>query len=127
MFHAQIAVGAPKRAIIVASFPKASMVPPSGHLSAHKRAKDLPSSASILGLDTQDFSAHKRAKDAAPRVFTLKQLVRLVMPSMVRLTVLNKDGVPAVQGSGFVVGPNLIATNYHVVRGAHAVTPNSET
>jgi len=58
---------------------------------------------------------------------TTKQVIQRVLPSVVRLTVLNKDGVPAIQGSGIVVGDDLIATNMHVVDGGHAVTANFES
>ena len=63
------------------------------------------------------------AKQALPAL-TVKQIIQRVLPSIVRITVLNKAGIPAVQGSGIVVGDDLIATNLHVVRGGHAVTAN---
>lgn len=68
----------------------------------------------------------KPARPAAHKLVPLTpaQLARLVLPSVVRLTVLDASSQPSVQGSGFVVGPNLIATNVHVIRGAHAVTAN---
>lgn len=80
-----------------------------------------------IGINPHVVRAAAKKTAVNPPTLTLKQLVHLVMPSMVRLTVLNKDGVPAVQGSGFVVGPDLIATNYHVVKGAHAVTANFDS
>jgi len=55
---------------------------------------------------------------------TTQQIARLALPSIVSLTVLDASGKPSVQGSGIVVGKNLIATNVHVVKGAHAVTAN---
>ena len=58
---------------------------------------------------------------------TTKQVIQRVLPSVVRLTVLNKDSVLAIQGSGIVVGEDLIATNMHVVDGGHAVTANFES
>lgn len=58
------------------------------------------------------------------RALTAQQIARLALPSVVSITVLDKTGQPAVQGSGFVVAPNLIATNVHVIVGAHAVTAN---
>ena len=57
---------------------------------------------------------------------TPSQLARLTLPSIVRLTVVDKQGQPNVQGSGVVVGPNLIVTNMHVIQNAHAVTANFE-
>ena len=69
----------------------------------------------------------KSTKPNNSKQLTVPQLVRQIMPSMVRLTVLGKDGVPSVQGSGFVVGEDIIATNAHVVSGAHAVTANFES
>ncbi len=61
------------------------------------------------------------------KLLTVPQIARLALPSVVRLTVLDAQGVPSVQGSGFVVGENLIATNWHVVKGAHAVTANFQS
>jgi hypothetical protein len=55
---------------------------------------------------------------------TTQQIARLALPSIVSLTVLDASGKPSVQGSGIVVGKNLIATNVHVIKGAHAVTAN---
>lgn len=61
------------------------------------------------------------------KVLTTQQIARLALPSVVRLTVRDMQGVPSVQGSGFVVGENLIATNWHVVKAAHAVTANFQS
>ena len=55
---------------------------------------------------------------------TLKQIIRIVSPSIVRLTVLDSKGQAVILGSGFVVADDLIATNSHVVFNAHAVTAN---
>lgn len=64
---------------------------------------------------------------AAGRALTTQQIARLALPSVVSITVLDKTGQPAVQGSGFVIAPNLIATNVHVIVGAHAVTANFQS
>lgn len=64
------------------------------------------------------------AKVSKPAPLTTQQIARLALPSIVRLTVLDASGKPSVQGSGIVVGKNLIATNVHVIKGAHAVTAN---
>lgn len=61
------------------------------------------------------------------RALTTEQIARLALPSVVSITVLDKIGQPAVQGSGFVVAPNLIVTNVHVIVGAHAVTANFQS
>ena len=58
------------------------------------------------------------------KVLTTQQIAQLVLPSVVRLTVVDTQGNAVVQGSGFVVGKNMIATNVHVILGAHAVTAN---
>ncbi len=76
---------------------------------------------------TQALSAHPHlliVRKAHPKTLTVSQVARLTMPSIVRLTVLDAQGKPVVQGSGVVVGHNLIATNGHVILGAHAVTAN---
>lgn len=81
--------------------------------------------AGLLFVTSANAAPRRKAVPAA-KTFTVQQLVRRVMPSIVRLTVLGKDGTPAVQGSGFVVGYDLIATNFHVVQDAHSVTANFE-
>ena len=64
------------------------------------------------------------AKTGSPTALTTQQIARLTLPSIVRLTVLDASGNPSVQGSGIVVGKNLLATNVHVIKNAHAVTAN---
>ncbi len=61
---------------------------------------------------------------AQQKVLTTQQIAKKVLPSVVRLTVIDAHGNAVVQGSGFVVGKNMIATNVHVIAGAHAVTAN---
>ena len=72
--------------------------------------------------------AHEHTAPSAetdkPTPLTTQQIARLALPSVVRLTVLDATGRPNIQGSGIVVGKNLIATNVHVIKGAHAVTAN---
>lgn len=94
--------------------------------------QDVIAALHARGIDSNKYtvrtSATKRIKPIShplilkPR--TVPQLARLALPSVVRLTVLDAQGVASVQGSGVVVGTNLIATNWHVVKGAHAVTAN---
>lgn len=43
----------------------------------------------------------------SPVVLTPRQIARLALPSVVRLTVRDASGSPSVLGPGFVVGPNL--------------------
>jgi|GEM_PF-7002785 len=59
---------------------------------------------------------------AAP--LTTAQIAARVLPSVVSITVLGKDGQILKTGSGFVVSQGIVATNQHVVSGAHAVTIN---
>ena len=61
---------------------------------------------------------------AQSKVLTTQEIAKNVLPSVVRLTVIDAHGNAVVQGSGFVVGKNMIATNIHVIAGAHAVTAN---
>lgn len=79
-------------------------------------AKSFPSSTKQPSNHT-----HKELK-----LLTPPQLARLALPSIVRLTVLNSQGQPSIQGSGVVVSANLIVTNIHVIANAHAVTANFE-
>jgi len=73
----------------------------------------------LLAVPTWASSSSRRAKPP-----TTQQIVKQCLPSIVSITVLNAQGEPAVQGSGFVIAPNLIATNVHVVADAHSVTAN---
>ncbi len=52
-----------------------------------------------------------------------------VLPSVVLLVMADANNNPIAQGSGFVVGPGVLATNYHVIQKAHygvAKTSNRE-
>lgn len=49
---------------------------------------------------------------------TVKELARQVRESVVQLTVLDAAGAEVSGGTGFFIGPSLVATNQHVVDGA---------
>lgn len=49
---------------------------------------------------------------------TLPELVRRVKPSVVAIATYDSKGEPLMTGSGFLLRPGQIVTNYHVVRGA---------
>jgi len=75
-------------------------------------------------LESSALGSPEIAKDSTPQELGFKQLVNQTLPSMVQLTVLSKDGSPIALGSGFVVGYEVIATNYHVIKGAEGVVVN---
>lgn len=79
---------------------------------------------SLLIFSSYTPSVAAGTQPASQKMLTTQQIAHLALPSVVRLTVRDAQGVPSVQGSGFVVGENLIATNWHVVKAAHAVTAN---
>lgn len=81
----------------------------------------IPTNAEMRAVDR-----HFTSKQRQLKIFTPAQLARLALPSIVRLTVKDKRGQPSVQGSGVVIGPNLIVTNIHVIAKAYAVTANFE-
>lgn len=56
---------------------------------------------------------------AAPSV---EQLVETVRKSVVVITVKGRDGKRQGLGTGFAIGPGLIATNYHVIGEARPIT-----
>ena len=47
-----------------------------------------------------------------------REIARRVFPSVVLLVMVDKNGQPLSQGSGFVVQPNIVVTNHHVIEGA---------
>lgn len=47
-----------------------------------------------------------------------RQIYQRAAPSVVALMMADKDGQPISMGSGFVVAPGLVATNFHVIRGS---------
>jgi S1-C subfamily serine protease len=47
-----------------------------------------------------------------------EQVAAAVMASVVVLTLEDERGQPTALGTGFVVGPGLVVTNHHVIRGA---------
>jgi serine protease Do len=51
-----------------------------------------------------------------------EQICDLAVPSVVELHVRDTSGEIVACGSGFVVGRNMVATNWHVIKGAHEVT-----
>jgi S1-C subfamily serine protease len=58
------------------------------------------------------------------------EIFRRVRSSVVVLVAVDAKGEQIVQGSGFIVGPNLIATNHHVLSdtsGAYAVFADGQT
>lgn len=52
------------------------------------------------------------------RPATPRQIAAKSFPSVALLIMMNKNGKPVSIGSGFVVLPGVLATNYHVVQGA---------
>ena len=54
----------------------------------------------------------------------MRQIADKCLPSVVMITVRGREGQVTKQGSGFVVGNHLIATNVHVTHDAHEVTVN---
>jgi hypothetical protein len=55
---------------------------------------------------------------AFPQERTAKQIAQGTFPSTVLLTTQDKAGQPLLLGSGFFVAEHVIATNFHVIRGA---------
>ena len=49
-------------------------------------------------------------------------VVNKVFPATVLITAEDKNGQPQSLGSGFLVTPNIIATNFHVIEGASSGT-----
>lgn len=78
----------------------------------------------LIAVAVVAFAAYPAHAARREKALTTQQIARECLPSIVSITVLDPKGAPAVQGSGFVIAPNLIATNIHVVDGAHAVTAN---
>jgi len=56
------------------------------------------------------------------RTLTTEQVCSLALPSVVELKVRDDSGEITSEGSGFVVGINRVATNWHVIEGAHKVS-----
>lgn len=46
---------------------------------------------------------------------TPKEIAKKAFPAVVLITIQDKDGLPLRIGSGFFVGSDLVATNYHVI------------
>jgi len=55
---------------------------------------------------------------ASAQQLSAKQIAQETFPSTVLLLMEDFSGQPSVLGSGFFVADNLIATNFHVIRGA---------
>ncbi len=59
---------------------------------------------------------------AAEMTQAVKKVQQSVLPSVVRLKVVNTDGSPGLQFTGIVVGNGLVATNLLSAAGSHAMT-----
>lgn len=101
-----------------------AVYPAKGKSMLTRRTSFLLAAAAALALASPSAWAKPAAKTGKPAALTTQQIARLALPSIVRLTVLDASGRPSGQGSGIVVGKNLIVTNVHVIKGAHAVTAN---
>ena len=65
-----------------------------------------------------------KSKLTNPKKLSTQELASLALRSVVTISIIGDNGNLIALGSGFVVGPNLIATNEHVIKGAHRVTAN---
>lgn len=78
----------------------------------------------VVGCDTgspvpEPFSGTQTAPVApVTAIATPEQLARNAFPSVVLLAMVDRNSQPLSLGSGFFVGPGMIATNYHVIQGA---------
>jgi S1-C subfamily serine protease len=64
------------------------------------------------------FDASGQSQDRRKRRLSPHQIALASFPSVVVLTTEDSDAQPVTLGSGFFVAGNLVATNYHVVKGA---------
>jgi S1-C subfamily serine protease len=58
----------------------------------------------------------------AAHPLTIQQIAELELPSVVKIVTFDKDRHDYAQGSGFVIGKDLVATNVHVIAGAAYLT-----
>ena len=64
-----------------------------------------------------------RVKPCVPSTLTTAQIAKLAIPAVVVVENYNENGEKAGQGSGYVLsGDGVVITNYHVIRGASALT-----
>lgn len=54
------------------------------------------------------------------QIFASTDVVNKVFPATVLITAEDKNGQPQSLGSGFLITPNIIATNYHVIENSHS-------
>lgn len=86
----------------------------------------LKCSAIVFLVASVAFSQDKKEEpktpaDNKPEQRTVQQLSAEVRKSVVVVSYLNRDGKQAGVGTGFVVGPGLIATNLHVIGEARPI------
>ena len=56
------------------------------------------------------------------KVLSAREIADKVLPSVVLIITFNENGKPISQGSGFFVRPNVVVTNYHVIKSASAAS-----
>jgi len=87
-------------------------------LSMLAAACEKPQEHRAVAAATFDSASVQPSANPASNSFTPQQIARAAFPSVVLLMMNDKSGQPHALGSGFFVGPGLVATNYHMIEGA---------
>jgi tetratricopeptide (TPR) repeat protein len=80
------------------------------------RSASLITFAFVLYLAQSGF-----AQSSRPPVLTAREIAQQARPSVVMVVTEDSSGNPVMQGSGFFVRDDLIATNYHVIEDARRI------
>ena len=110
--------------VVAAAAPSADDEGPAVETTAAKVSSDAPTSilASRAPVASPDPQTATSSGTITPTDEPLRpaELVKLVEPSVVRINALNEEDELEWHGSGFVVDASgVVATNHHVVAGAH--------
>src|ERR1035441_2989960 len=92
-------------------------------IGVRRQSSDLGASGPSNAASGAQESAAEKPSPIAPAKLTTAQIADRATPSVVVVENFNEDGQKAGQGSGYVfLGDGVIITNYHVIRGAKALT-----
>jgi ankyrin repeat protein len=90
-----------------------------------KGMRKLAAVVALIGINQPILHVQAGPKPKATSILTTARIAALALPSVVSITVRDKDGQVLKTGSGFVLPAGWgVATNQHVVMGAHEVTVN---
>lgn len=87
-----------------------------------KSVEDMSEEESITDDQIINSPIPEKEDEKTLKIKTPTEIAKDTFPSVVLITIKDNNNQPVSFGSGFFVTPNVIATNYHVIKGASSGT-----